>query len=99
MKDILKKLLPKINLKFSKYLSKLANTSIDISDGLLIDLNKMINTQKYHQKSIMTKYLYLVSEIFLRENSLKKVNLFLMVFKFYLLQTNLTEIKLLRFQE
>ena len=35
--------LPKINLEFSKYLIKLANTSIDISDGLLIDLNKMIN--------------------------------------------------------
>ena len=35
-----------INLDFSKYLTKIANTSIDISDGLLIDLNKMINTQK-----------------------------------------------------
>ena len=38
--------LPKINLNFSKYLIKIANTSIDISDGLLIDLNKMINAQK-----------------------------------------------------
>ena len=65
--------LPKINLKFSKYLSKLANTSIDISDGLLIDLNKMINTQKisseiYYDKIPISSKL----KIFLRENSLKK---------------------------
>ena len=65
--------LPKINLKFSKYLTKLANTSIDISDGLLIDLNKMINTQKisseiYYDKIPISNKL----KIFLRENSLKK---------------------------
>tara|TARA_X000001036_G_scaffold280472_1_gene260527 strand:- start:146 stop:532 length:387 start_codon:yes stop_codon:yes gene_type:complete len=29
------------------FLQKFANTSIDISDGLLIDLNKMIRQQKY----------------------------------------------------
>ena len=65
--------LPKINLKFSKYLSKLANTSIDISDGLLIDLNKMINTQKisseiYYDKIPISSKL----KIFLKKNSLKK---------------------------
>ena len=65
--------LPKINLKFSRYLTKLANTSIDISDGLLIDLNKMINTQKisseiYYDKIPISNKL----KIFLRENSLKK---------------------------
>ena len=65
--------LPKINLKFSKYLSKLANTSIDISDGLLIDLNKMINTQNisseiYYDKIPISSKL----KNFLRENSLKK---------------------------
>ncbi len=65
--------LPKINLKFSKYLMKLANTSIDISDGLLIDLNKMINTQKisseiYYDKIPISSKL----KIFLSENSLKK---------------------------
>ena len=65
--------LPKINLKFSKYLMKLANTSIDISDGLLIDLNKMINAQKisaeiYYDKIPISSKL----EIFLSKNSLKK---------------------------
>ena len=65
--------LPKINLKFSKYLTKLANTSIDISDGLLIDLNKMINTQKisseiYYDKIPISSKL----KIFLSKNSLKK---------------------------
>ena len=65
--------LPKIHLKFSKYLIKIANTSIDISDGLLIDLNKMINTQKisseiYYDKIPISSKL----KIFLRENSLKK---------------------------
>ncbi len=65
--------LPKINLKFSKYLIKLANTSIDISDGLLIDLNKMINKQKlsseiYYDKIPISSKL----KIFLRKNSLKK---------------------------
>ena len=65
--------LPVINLDFSKYLTKIANTSIDISDGLLIDLNKMINTQKisseiYYDKIPISSKL----KIFLRENSLKK---------------------------
>ena len=65
--------LPKINLEFSKYLIKLANTSIDISDGLLIDLNKMINAQKisseiYYDKIPISSKL----KIFLSKNSLKK---------------------------
>ena len=65
--------LPKINLEFSKYLTKLANTSIDISDGLLIDLKKMINSQKisseiYYDKIPISNKL----KIFLRKNSLKK---------------------------
>ena len=65
--------LPKINLEFSKYLIKLANTSIDISDGLLIDLNKMINAQKisseiYYDKIPVSGKL----EIFLSKNSFKK---------------------------
>ena len=37
---------PCIQLKLADQLKKFANTSIDISDGLLTDLNKMINTQK-----------------------------------------------------
>ena len=65
--------LPKINLEFSKYLTKLANTSIDISDGLLIDLNKMINAQHlsseiYYDKIPISNKL----KIFLRKNSLEK---------------------------
>ena len=39
--------MPPINLKMVDFLQKFANTSIDISDGLLIDLNKMINQQKH----------------------------------------------------
>ena len=34
--------MPSINLKMVNFLQKFANTSIDISDGLLIDLKKMI---------------------------------------------------------
>ena len=65
--------LPKINLNFSKYLNKFANTSIDISDGLLIDLNKMINNQNisseiYYDKIPISKNL----KIFLKENFLEK---------------------------
>ncbi len=65
--------LPMINLNFSKYLTKIANTSIDISDGLLIDLNKMINAQKisseiYYDKIPISSKL----KIFLSKNSLKK---------------------------
>ena len=65
--------LPKINSNFSKYLTKFANTSIDISDGLLVDLNKMINDQNissviYYNKIPISNKL----KIFLKENSLKK---------------------------
>ncbi len=65
--------LPMINLNFSKYLTKIANTSIDISDGLLVDLKKMINDQKisseiYYDKIPISNKL----KIFLSKNSLKK---------------------------
>ena len=39
--------MPSINLKMVNFLQKFANTSIDISDGLLIDLKKMIRQQKH----------------------------------------------------
>ena len=42
--------LPKIKLKLTDHLRKFANTSIDISDGLLTDLEKMINVQKLSYK-------------------------------------------------
>ena len=65
--------LPKINLSFSKYLNKFANTSIDISDGLLIDLNKMINNQNisseiYYDKIPISNKL----KVFLKKNFLEK---------------------------
>ena len=41
---------PDIKLKLSNYIKKFANTSIDISDGLFADLDKMINAQKLSYK-------------------------------------------------
>ena len=38
--------MPDIKLKLVNYLKNFANTSIDISDGLLSDLDKMLNCQK-----------------------------------------------------
>ena len=42
--------MPNIQLELTDFLKKFANTSIDISDGLLTDLDKMINTQKLSYK-------------------------------------------------
>ena len=42
--------MPNIQIKLTDHLKKFANTSIDISDGLLVDLNKMINNQKLSYK-------------------------------------------------
>ena len=42
--------LPNIQLKLTKHLIKFANTTIDVSDGLLADLDKMLNTQKLSYK-------------------------------------------------
>ena len=41
---------PDIQLKLADHLKKFANTSIDISDGLLADLKKLINSQKLSYK-------------------------------------------------
>jgi len=38
--------MPNIQLKLTDKINKFANTSIDVSDGLLADLDKMINNQK-----------------------------------------------------
>jgi len=38
---------PNLPIKFSSHLFKIANCSMDISDGLVIDLNKLINKQNY----------------------------------------------------
>ena len=42
--------MPNIQLKLTDQIKKFANTSIDISDGLLADLDKMINNQKFSYK-------------------------------------------------
>ena len=42
--------MPNIQLKLVDQIKKFANTSIDISDGLLADLDKMINNQKLSYK-------------------------------------------------
>jgi len=42
--------MPNIQLKLTEKIKKFANTSIDISDGLLADLDKMINDQKLSYK-------------------------------------------------
>ena len=42
--------MPNIQLKLTNQIKKFANTSIDISDGLLADLDKMINNQKLSYK-------------------------------------------------
>ena len=42
--------MPNIQFKLIKQIKKFANTSIDISDGLLTDLDKMINVQKLSYK-------------------------------------------------
>ena len=41
---------PNIQLRLTEQIKKFANTSIDISDGLLADLDKMINNQKLSYK-------------------------------------------------
>ena len=47
--------LPNIQLGLSKKLVNFANTSIDISDGLLTDLDKLINKQKLSYKLYLDK--------------------------------------------
>jgi thiamine-monophosphate kinase len=42
--------MPNIQLKLAEQIKKFANTSIDISDGLIADLDKMINNQKLSYK-------------------------------------------------
>ena len=67
---------PNLQSKLTKYLIKVANTSIDISDGLFDDLNKMINRQnlsfQVDEKNIpITENL---NEV-IRDKNLKKINL------------------------
>tara|TARA_B110000037_G_scaffold55529_1_gene67966 strand:- start:277 stop:1236 length:960 start_codon:yes stop_codon:yes gene_type:complete len=47
--------MPNIQLRLTDQIKKFANTSIDISDGLLTDLDKMINSQKFSYKLDLKK--------------------------------------------
>jgi thiamine-monophosphate kinase len=47
--------MPNIQLRLSYQIKKFANTSIDISDGLLADMEKMINSQKLSYKIDLKK--------------------------------------------
>ncbi len=67
---------PDIKIPLAKKLLKFANTSIDISDGLIADLDKMLNNlnctyQIYEDKIPISKYL---SEL-IKKNKLKKSKL------------------------
>ena len=66
---------PEIQIKLSTKLLKFANTSIDISDGLIDDLEKMINKQKLSYK-IWEKQIPISKNLhnYLRKNHLKKSN-------------------------
>ena len=64
---------PEIQIKLTKYLAKFTNSSIDISDGLIDDLEKMINRQKlsykiWEEKIPISRNL----DIFIKRNNLKK---------------------------
>ena len=66
---------PEIQIKLTKELIKFANSSIDLSDGLIDDLAKMINRQKlsyqlWEEKIPLSKYLL----NYLKKNNLKKSN-------------------------
>jgi thiamine-monophosphate kinase len=66
---------PEIQIKLAKELLKFANSSIDISDGLIDDLRKMLNKQKLSYKILeekipISKYL----NTYLKRNNLKKLN-------------------------
>ncbi len=66
---------PEIQIKLAKELLKFANSSIDISDGLIDDLKKMINKQKLsyqilEEKIPVSKNL----NTYLKKNNLKKSN-------------------------
>ncbi len=67
---------PDLPLNLIKYLLKFANSSIDISDGLIDDLSKMINRQKlsfhmYEDKIPVSKHL----NNLIKKQKLNKINL------------------------
>jgi thiamine-monophosphate kinase len=66
---------PEIHIKLAKELLKFANSSIDISDGLIDDLRKMLNKQKLSYK-IFEENIPVSRNLntYLKTNNLKKLN-------------------------
>ena len=66
---------PEIQIKLAKELLKFANSSIDISDGLIDDLRKMLNKQKLSYKILEEKIpISRNLHTYLKTNNLKKLN-------------------------
>ena len=66
---------PEIQIKLTKELLKFANASIDISDGLIDDLKKMLNKQKLSYKILEEKIPVSKNlHSYLKTNNLKKSN-------------------------
>ena len=66
---------PEIQIKLAKELLKFANSSIDISDGLIDDLRKMLNKQKLSYKILEEKIpISRNLHTYLKKNNLKKLN-------------------------
>jgi thiamine-monophosphate kinase len=66
---------PEIQIKLTKELLKFANSSIDISDGLIDDLEKMLNKQKLSYK-ILEEQIPISKNLhnYLKKKNLKKSN-------------------------
>ena len=66
---------PDIQIKLAKELLKFANSSIDISDGLIDDLKKMLNRQKLSYKILEEKIpISRNLDTYLKTNNFKKTN-------------------------
>ena len=89
---------PEIQIKLTKELLKFANSSIDISDGLIDDLEKMINKQKLSYK-IWEEQIPISKNLqnYLKKKILKNqiLSLMEMIIRFYLLlaEINLESLK------
>ena len=67
--------MPNIQLKLTDQLKKFANTSIDISDGLLTDLGKLINNQKLsYQLDLKSIPISNNLKIIMKQKKLSKIN-------------------------
>lgn len=66
---------PEIQIKLTRKLLKFANSSIDISDGLIDDLEKMMNKQKLSYK-ILEEKIPISNNLFnyIKKNNLKKTD-------------------------